>query len=172
MFKKPPGRDGLDWRGSEAYENPKLTPQERKCVEMARNNFTNDEIADEMEIDYRTAADHLHNAKKKGVEFPSGHHRSELYKPPSAQKIRVRNAGSKVGIERYNRNMAVIRMLDAGEKSPTKILAALSKDHPTLTEGMVNGLVYRYNCKKEGVNPHVRAEANKRKLRGTDEEKV
>ena len=166
MFKKPPGRDGLDWRGSEAYSNPKLTPQERKCVEMARNNFTNDEISDELEIDYRTAADHLHNAKKKGAEFPSGHHRSEHYKPASAQKTRVRNAGSKVGAERYARNMAVIKMLDEGETSPTTILAALTKAHPTLTYGMVVGLVYRYNCKKEGIDPHVRAKANKRKLPG------
>jgi GNAT superfamily N-acetyltransferase len=45
------GRRGVDpHRGDAPFHDPRLKPQQNKAVEMARNNFTNEEIAEELGV--------------------------------------------------------------------------------------------------------------------------
>jgi predicted ABC-type ATPase/DNA-binding NarL/FixJ family response regulator len=58
-----------DFRGQEAFNDPRLRDTENKAVEMARNNFSNAEIADEMGIDARSVSVYLSRAKKKAPDI-------------------------------------------------------------------------------------------------------
>lgn len=51
----------------ERFHDARLSPQENKAVEMARNGFRRDEIADELEVCDNQVSVVLYNANKKGV---------------------------------------------------------------------------------------------------------
>ncbi len=66
---------GVDpWRGSERFEDDRLTARESKIVEMARNNYSNNEIAEEMDATNANVGVTLNTAKRKipGLEIRPG----------------------------------------------------------------------------------------------------
>lgn len=59
------GRGAEAWRGEESFFDERLSPSENKAVEMARNNYTNAEIADELDTSPQTVAVLLSKARSK-----------------------------------------------------------------------------------------------------------
>jgi len=59
---------GGDWRGNARFMDERLTPQENKAIEMSRNNFLREEIAEEMDITNRHLGVLLSNARAQGIE--------------------------------------------------------------------------------------------------------
>lgn len=59
--------DGMP-RRAEPFFDPRLTPGQNKAVEMQRNGFSLQEIADEMDTTTGAVSVHLSNARRRGVE--------------------------------------------------------------------------------------------------------
>lgn len=69
------GRRGLgEERGNERFYDERLSETQNKAVEMARNGFSNEEIADELDASSSTVRVHLSQARKRApdIEIPSG----------------------------------------------------------------------------------------------------
>lgn len=67
-----PLRGTSSTRGTEAFSHPDLSPSQNKAVEMARNGFSNGEIADEMDTSTATVAALISQARNKGIASPFG----------------------------------------------------------------------------------------------------
>lgn len=57
-------------RGDEAFYDERLSATQNKMVEMARNGFSNMEIAEEMDTTENTVAARLYDARQKGIDVP------------------------------------------------------------------------------------------------------
>jgi DNA-directed RNA polymerase specialized sigma24 family protein len=69
------GRRGLgEERGNERFYDERLSETQNKAVEMARNGYSNEEIADELDASSSTVRVHLSQARKRApdIEIPSG----------------------------------------------------------------------------------------------------
>lgn len=87
-----------------AFHDPRLRPQENKAVEMLRNGFSRDEIAEELDIDRGHLKTVLSRARRAGVYVPMAQYQG---RPPSEQLNRLvqlreqlRAAGHKRGVYR------------------------------------------------------------------------
>lgn len=65
-------RGDTEARGSEPFHDDRLTAQQNKAVEMARNNFKNAEIADELDTSVDVVRTYLRGARELGIEIESG----------------------------------------------------------------------------------------------------
>lgn len=65
---KPRGR--APQRGADSFSHPGLTEAQRKAAEMARNNFSNAEIAEELDISEAAVRKRLADARARGAEIP------------------------------------------------------------------------------------------------------
>ena len=63
-------RGQTDYRGTERFFDERLTSQQNKAVEMARNNFSTSQIADEIDITEAHARVLLNQARTRGVDSP------------------------------------------------------------------------------------------------------
>jgi len=59
-------------RGTARFQDERLNAQENKAVEMARNNYASDEIADELSVSKNTVLRYLRNARAMGIEVDRG----------------------------------------------------------------------------------------------------
>ena len=146
------GRNGSDKRGEEDYFNPKLTTRENACVRLARNNYTNNEISQKLEISNSATSSALRDARRKGAEFTPGKgHKKEH---PNTRKYNYkRKVSAKVGIMRFERNSKIHKMVDEGI-SPSAIYMEIKQLFPDTTEGQVSGVIFRYNQRKKGIDPY------------------
>lgn len=80
-------------RGSKPFRSDKLTDSQNKAVEMARNGYSNAEIAEEMEITANAVSVHLRNARLRGVDYPA----SKTGKQPTTRTdiLRAAESGAK-----------------------------------------------------------------------------
>lgn len=70
--RRPTGfHDDLQ-RGSAPFFDERLTPSQNKAAEMARNGYSNAEIAEELHTSPDTVSTHLKEARKLGIEIASG----------------------------------------------------------------------------------------------------
>lgn len=58
-------------RGVERFYDPRLSATRNKAVEMSRNNYTNAEIADELDTTESVVKVYLSNARKLGIDVPT-----------------------------------------------------------------------------------------------------
>lgn len=65
-------RGESDARGNEAFYDPRLNAGQNKAVEMARNGYTNAEIAEEMDTGANVVKVLLSQARAAGVDVPRG----------------------------------------------------------------------------------------------------
>lgn len=71
-FLRPVGfNDDLD-RGTDTFFDPRLNEAQNKAVEMARNRFSNAEIAEELEWDGQSVSNALSRARSMGIDVPHG----------------------------------------------------------------------------------------------------
>jgi hypothetical protein len=80
-------------RGTKRFHSDKLTASQNKSVEMARNGYSNAEIAEEMEITANAVSVHLRNARLRGVDYPA----SKTGKQPTTRTdiLRAAESGAK-----------------------------------------------------------------------------
>jgi GNAT superfamily N-acetyltransferase len=70
--RRAPARGAESWRGEAGFSDPRLTEGERKAVEMARNNYSNAEIADELDTSAATVSALLSKARAKIGQSAAG----------------------------------------------------------------------------------------------------
>ena len=71
--KRPSGYDEPVKYGTERFWNESLSPFENKVIEMARNNFSNDHIAEELETTVGSIKATATYLRKMGFDIPYGH---------------------------------------------------------------------------------------------------
>lgn len=138
------GRRGGE-RRSDGFYDERLSPQQNKAVEMARNNYSNAEIADEMDISSAQVGVLLSQAKSRvsGLEIPPSRRGA-----PSGQKNGnptatieeivslynrlarhgYRNAPGRAVLGRRNLNTVVAERLGVSVNSVTKRLSTYRAD--------------------------------------------
>lgn len=159
-MKESIGRDGAAWRGSERFEHPGLPEYIRRVVEMARNNFTNDEIEEEHDISWRSLDQYIHRARKHyGVEVPYMQvrflrkeaeiipfNRNKWSNKPSGGK-RKRNRRGVGRVDNSERNKEILEL--ARKNSFAVVAAMLAPKHPAITRQIVSGVVGRASRAKK-----------------------
>lgn len=72
LFSRRRGRGDEAWRGSERFYDDRLNATQNKAVEMARNNYRNAEIADELDTSAAVVRQYLNTARQMGIEIEAG----------------------------------------------------------------------------------------------------
>jgi|TARA_R100000501_G_C2631704_1_gene128435 DNA-binding CsgD family transcriptional regulator len=115
-------------RGSDPFSDPRLTPTENKAVEMAKNGYSNAEIAEELMLSEANGASVvLAKARNKGVDVPT----ATTGRPPEARdrilELAQRGArpsaiaemtGKSVNTVKVTLSKARKALRDAGEELP------------------------------------------------------
>jgi len=115
-------------RGSDPFSDPRLTPTENKAVEMAKNGYSNAEIAEELMLSEANGASVvLAKARSKGVDVPV----AEIGRPPETRdrilELAQRGArpsaiaemtGKSVNTVKVTLSKARKALRDAGEELP------------------------------------------------------
>lgn len=82
--RRPTGyADELE-RGSDSFRDPRLNDNQNKIVEMAKNGYSNAEIAEEMAVSPQSIAVRLSQMRAKGIDIPVGKN-----KPKGAARLRM-----------------------------------------------------------------------------------
>ncbi|GIK48039.1 MAG: hypothetical protein BroJett013_07360 [Alphaproteobacteria bacterium] len=154
-FGPPRAARGVDpWRGNEPFHDERLTATQNKIVEMARNNYSNAEIADEMDTSVNTIAATLSKVRAKAPDIagltagrtgaPRGQHDGRataaiedivrLYNKLSRQGYR--NWPGRPGFGRENLNAVIGQRLGLQPDNVAKRLANYRRD---LAAGRIEG---------------------------------
>lgn len=108
-------------RPSETFNDPRLTATQNKVVEMARNGFSNDEIAEEMATTASSVATMVSMARKLGIEVARGTKSSGA--PDTARVLELAQSG-----------VSPEQIAARTGKTPGNVAALLSKERKRYTD--------------------------------------
>jgi len=114
-------------RRTEAFMDDRLTPSENKALEMRRNGFSTEEIAEEMDTSTNTVLKFISTAKSKGVEVEPIKRGPPMNRTPDVlrlaeQGLRPNIIAERLGLTRNNVSVLLTkertRLKNAGKPIP------------------------------------------------------